>query len=180
MLKIDHKSYKTEEDNIALITNKREAENREQMLYDIIDQIDNYNEYVEHCKLMKSKGLDFVQVENKSAIKAKWSKIFASSISIIDKNKVYFKEFRWHLFSYELLKCENNYDARICFDKAIKTDVYMFYQHSDEVYRIENPSLLKSTDFDMDDDVYVFDVKEKWTYIRTHESEFGPYFYSVK
>ena len=180
MLKIDHKSYKTEEDNIELITNKREAENREKMLYDVIEQIDDYNEYVEHCKLMKSKGLDFVQVEKAGAIRTKWSKIFASSISTVEKNRVYFNQFRWHLFSYNLLMCEKDYDARTCFDKAIKTDVYMFYQHSDEVYKIENPSLLKSTDFNKDDDIYIFDTKEKWTYIRTHESDFGPYFYNVK
>ncbi len=45
---------------------------------------------------------------------------------------------------------------------------------------MENSHLLKSSDFDMDPDVYVFDPFNRWTYVHTHEAQCGPYFYKIK
>ncbi|MFI3231552.1 MAG: DUF4275 family protein [bacterium] len=55
-----------------------------------------------------------------------------------------------------------------------KSDVYIFFQHSDECYKIENSHLLEFSDF------YIFDMAEKWLYICTLEENCGPYFYQVK
>jgi Domain of unknown function (DUF4275) len=41
---------------------------------------------------------------------------------------------------------------------------------------IENANKIKAEDFIDEEDVYVVDREFKWTYVKTHEEEYGPYF----
>ncbi|MBK5252809.1 MAG: DUF4275 family protein [Peptostreptococcaceae bacterium] len=45
---------------------------------------------------------------------------------------------------------------------------------------MNNAEQLKSSDFDLEDDVYVVDAEMKWTYVHTHESQCGPYYFCKK
>ena len=53
-----------------------------------------------------------------------------------------------------------------------------------KLYLVENAHLFKAEDFDHDfipfSDFYLFSPEGKWTYIHTHESYCGPYFYKLK
>lgn len=186
MLKINWNDFYLEEEKIEQLDDETEKEIRYHLLDDIHEKINDYNihlseyEYTQHRKHLTSKGINFIPLEKASLIKAKWSKIFAASASAEEKKNINFNQFRWHLFSFNILQAIKKEDARNHFNKCLKEKVYMFYQHNDEAYIIENAHLLKSTDFDMDTDAFIFDEKEKWTYIHTHEEQCGPYFYCVE
>ncbi|WP_408605974.1 DUF4275 family protein [Anaerosporobacter mobilis] len=90
-----------------------------------------------------------------------------------------YESYKWHIFSFEKANALSNSKARHAFNKCKKEKVFAFYQHNDETFYIENAWQLKSTDFDSDDDIYIFDKVNKWTYVHTHESQCGPYFYRV-
>ena len=84
----------------------------------------------------------------------------------------------------ELLKAFSDDEARSAFDAEPKDSVYLFWQHTDQAYLVENAHLFKAEDFDHDfipfSDFYLFSPEGKWTYIHTHESMCGPYFYKLK
>jgi len=105
-----------------------------------------------------------------------WDAAFAGEISDKTKEEIYFSEFKWHMFSYKKKDCLTAEAAREAFDGAAKDEVYVFYQNSPQVWVYTNAAGLRSTDFDSQQDVYVFDKALKWTYIHTHESYCGPYF----
>ncbi|MFJ7976644.1 DUF4275 family protein [Peribacillus sp. NPDC096379] len=85
--------------------------------------------------------------------------------------------FLWHVFSYEKKKCLKEEQVDIAFNKGQKQSCYVFYQHSDDAYILENASSLTANDFVNEYDVYVVDKGFNWTYVRTHETGWcGPYF----
>ena len=133
-------------------------------------------------ELLKERGLQFIPVNDRS-IKTKWTKLFAASVSKEDRKKVHFEQFRWHLFSFNLLEALTNDDARAAFDAEPKDTVYLFWQHTEKAYLVENAHLFKAEDFDHDfiphPDFYLFNPERKWTYIHTHEIMCGPYFYKL-
>lgn len=63
--------------------------------------------------------------------------------------------------------------------------MYCFYQFVDEAYLFENASSLLINDLpyesnNMDyNDMYVMDWNEKWTFVMTHETDYGPYFIRI-
>ena len=89
------------------------------------------------------------------------------------------------MFSYEKNEARKGDAANRAFDRCEKGSAYLFIQCTEEAWRIKNAQLLTSADFDVDysferADVYIFDVKGKWAYVRTHESDCGPYFLLVE
>ena len=52
--------------------------------------------------------------------------------------------------------------------------------NSPDVSLYTNAKSVVSTDFDSEQDIYIFDRNFSWTYVHTHESMCGPYFYKVK
>jgi hypothetical protein len=54
------------------------------------------------------------------------------------------------------------------------------YQNKPEVFLYTGAKDVVSTDFDSEQDIYIFDRGFTWTYIHTHEADFGPYFYTVQ
>ncbi len=152
------------------------------MISDILWKINIYNQhteeysYYEKRKKLSEQGVVFNIVDS-NELKKKWIELFTKDISNKTKKEIYFNYYYWHIFSYNILKAKNRKNARYAFNSCRKKRVYVFYQNSEEGYLIENAHLLKSSDFDMDDDIYLFDADEKWTYIHTHEDQCGPYFY---
>ena len=144
--------------------------------------LQEYN-YKQFCKELAERGIRFIPVNDRTT-KARWTKLFASSIPKEKRKEVHFEQYRWHLFSFELLKALSDDEARAAFDAEPKDSVYLFWQHTDQAYLVENAHLFKAEDFDHDfipfSDFYLFSPKGKWTYIHTHESMCGPYFYKLK
>ena len=102
--------------------------------------------------------------------------------------KHYSDQFRWHLFSFELLNAVKGEDAGTKFDAAEKDELFLFFDYDDSCYRVTGADKLTVKDimelqeygkFDSADR-YFFDPKRKWCYIMTHETEWcGPYFYHL-
>ena len=143
--------------------------------------IQEYN-YKQFLKELYERGIRFTPVNDRTT-KAKWTILFAASVPKEKRKEVHFEQFRWHLFSFELLDALTEDDARAAFDAEPKDAVYLFWQHTKKAYLLENAHLLKAEDLDHDfiphPDMYLFSPEGKWTYIHTHESMCGPYFYKL-
>lgn len=138
--------------------------------------------YKEFQRELKERGLRFTPVHDRTT-KAKWTKLFAASVPKEKRQEVHFEQFKWHLFSFELLNALEDDAARAAFDAEAKDTLFLFWQHTDKAYLVENAHLFKAKDFDHDfipfSDFYLFSPEGKWTYIHTHESMCGPYFYKL-
>lgn len=168
-----------------LLDDKVEKNNRLQLLDNIIDKVNEYNEhiscydYAQKRLELINKGVSFILEPRPSTIKESWNRLFAASVSSDVLNQIGYDTFKWHIFSFELVNALTKSRARQAFNRCRKEKVYIFYQRNEEVFYIENPQFLKARDFDLDSDIYIFDVTNKWTYVHTHESQCGPYFYKL-
>lgn len=70
-----------------------------------------------------------------------------------------------------------NEDARRAFDQISKNEVFVMYQNSLKIFHYKNANDITSTDFDSEQDIYIFDIDFTWTYVHTHEDMCGPFFY---
>lgn len=185
MLNFRWASIRKEIHKIELLSDEAEKASRFHLIDNIIDSVNEYNshisdyEYAQKKQEIADRGVVFIPSSNPSTIKSNWSKLFAASVSIEDKNKIKYDRYKWHIFSFEKINALSQSKARQAFNRCKKDKVYVFYQYKKEAFYIENPQLLKSTDFDSDDDIYIFDTVNKWTYVHTHEIQCGPYFYRV-
>lgn len=163
-----------------------EKRTRHQLIEAILDKISEYNyhlfeySYSQKRNEISNRGVLFVPTPNSRTIKANWSKLFAASLSLDEKSEIGYQSFKWHIFSFNKVNALSNSKARHAFNQCKKEKVFVFYQNKDEVFYIENPNLLKSSDFDLDQDIYIYDALKKWTYVHTHEAQCGPYFYQIK
>lgn len=92
----------------------------------------------------------------------------------------YFCGYLWHVFSYKRRPHLVQKTASEAFDAKKKTKCYVFYQHLSDVLYIGQASALKAAHFAQEEDVYIVDENFTWTYVMTHESDFGPYFSEVE
>lgn len=186
---IDWEKYLAEEQEIETLADPSEAAERGRLLEEINEKVLDYNahinayNYSQHCKSIEARGLIFKSISKRTATR-KWDAFFASNISPDEKRKIYYSDFKWHMFSYEKTEALKGDDAKRAFDRYEKESAYLFIQCTDEAWQIENAQLLTSADLGVDysferADVYIFDVKGKWAYARTHESDCGPYFLCV-
>lgn len=185
MLKFNWINLNKEMEKIESISDDSEKVARHQLIDIVIDKINEYNEHISDYEYARkrqeliNKGVAFIPQTNPNTVKANWTKLFASYISADEKKAIGFESYKWHIFSFEKVNALSNSKARYAFNKCQKKKVFVFYQHKGEAFYIENAKLLKSTDFDSDDDIYIFDMINKWTYVHTHESQCGPYFYHI-
>nr|WP_294486910.1 DUF4275 family protein [uncultured Anaerosporobacter sp.] len=185
MLNINWTNSNKEMEKIGLISDEFEKATRLRLIDTVIDKINEYNQHIYDYEysLKKqeiiSRGVAFIPQSNPRTIKSNWSKLFAASVSSDEKRAIGYESYRWHIFSFEKVIALTSSKARRAFNKCKKEKVFVFYQHKDEAFYIENAKLLKSSDFDSDDDIYIFDLFNKWTYVHTHESQCGPYFFRV-
>ncbi len=134
------------------------------------------------------KGFRPIPLNKATATKA-WDNRFGRLVTRAQKNRVYnySEQFRWHLFSFGLLPALAGNDARRAFFSIPKNTLWVFFQISDQAIKLENARRLKASDLDAlhalagleEADVYIFDPQNDWTYVLTHESTCGPYFYRV-
>lgn len=116
-------------------------------------------------------------------LRKQWEDNFANHLTDNEKKSIYLYDedgccgYLWHVFSYERRKCLKEEQADIAFVREPKNSCYVFYQHSDDAYILENASTLTANDFLNEEDVYVVDKQFNWTYVKTHETGWcGPYF----
>lgn len=118
--------------------------------------------------------------EEAEEIIQKWDKIFAKYISEDEKNTIYYNQYKWHIFSFEKQNCLREEIAREAFDAISKDELFVMYQNSDCILQFSNAINIIASDFNSEQDIYIFDKNFTWTYVLTHESTCGPYFYKVE
>ena len=84
----------------------------------------------------------------------------------------------WHLFTWGEVPCLSGDEARRTFDALDYKRAIRFYGGYSN--RIEQVSVVdklsaKKVDKDKGSDVYIVATDFSWTYVRTHETDLGPY-----
>jgi dihydroorotase len=127
-----------------------------------------------------NKSIIFEYIADKAAVDAlkdKWTLNFAAGIKT---NDVYIDQFLWHIFSYDRKPHFEREAADKAFIERPEAERYIFFQHSDDAYYLENAEALAPEDLAETFDVYVVNKRFNWTYIVTHESDLGAYYYHKK
>ncbi|SES13687.1 DUF4275 family protein [Psychrobacillus sp. OK032] len=115
-------------------------------------------------------------------LREQWREYFAKHLSTEEQNSIGMDGFLWHLCSWKKVECFEKEVAEAAFKKQLKQKCTIFYQFIDEAYLLENAKTLTIEELPYDQlhmyfgDIYIMDWKGKWTFIMTHETEFGPYF----
>ncbi|MBQ8590844.1 MAG: DUF4275 family protein [Firmicutes bacterium] len=183
------------EDEYDRIKDSKEREVRLELLERIMEaamDLDvHMNEYMydQKMKELQERGVKFEMMDREPVV-SQWDRMFDALVSTEAKAnaKHYSDQFRWHLFSFELLNAVKGEDAGTKFDAAEKDELFLFFDYDDSCYRVTGADKLTVKDimelqeygkFDSADR-YFFDPKRKWCYIMTHETEWcGPYFYHL-
>lgn len=141
--------------------------------------------YQQSIRSLLDRGIILESVDRDPVV-AQWDEQFDRLVSAEVKRAAehYTDQFRWHLFSFDLLPALREDRARIAFDEMPKQELYLFFDYADEAYRIRNAHLLTAEDIEAVkensplnySDMYFFDPVGKWTYVKTHEEYCGPYF----
>lgn len=172
-----------------------ERESRKKLTDGIMEAITDYDVHVreytwrETARKILARGITCEPVEREPVVQ-QWDEQIDSLVSKDTKAAArnYSNQFRWHLFSFELLPALSGKEAQEAFDAIEKDNLYLFFDYAPEVYLIQNADLLNAEDLNelrkdspLDySDVYLFDPVGKWTYVRPHEEYRGPYFFKAK
>jgi ribosomal protein S17E len=138
---------------------------------------------MEQIDLLIDKGISVTVLKNKGKeLRKRWGEAFANDISKNQKRQIFYRNFLWHIFSYEVLSCKEGHKASVAFNLNMKDECYIFYHKYKNALLLENAGNLTSEDINNEiggyiHDAYVVDKDFSWTYIRTHEDDCGPYFY---
>lgn len=186
--------YFTVEEEFSKFEDETEREIRLELLEKVMNaamDLDvHISEYLYKKKIreLNDRGICFAAVEREPVVKA-WDAMFDALVPPEEKAaaKHYNDQFRWHLFSFELLKAVTGDEAKLLFDETKKDELYLFYDYDDSCYRVTGASKLTTKDIEElseygkfdSADKYFFDPKGKWCYVVTHEATCGPYFYRV-
>lgn len=134
-----------------------------------------------HRKILIDKGIVITELYGEADdIFRKWDQTFARKLSDEVKDAIHYDQYKWHMFSYEEKKCLKEDKARRAFDAVPKDEMYGMYQDLTSVFLYENAAQAAAADFESEQDIYLFDRNFTWTYVHTHESMCGPYFYKLK
>ena len=183
------------EEEIEKMGDSQERETRTRLIEQIMEKITDYDVHVREYAYQQSvqnlvnRGIIFEPVSRESVV-TEWDKQFDSLVSAETKKatKHYTNQFRWHLFSFELIPAVHEDQARIAFNEIEKGELYLFFDYADETYRVKNAHLLTAEDVEALrensslnlSDMYFYDPLNKWTYIKPHEEYCGPYFFKVE
>lgn len=183
---LDSTAFLKEFEKIRAIPDEAERNKQEEMLQEIFDKIIDWDDYLheyeykQHCQDVLSRGVKAISL-NWQTVAAQWDDLFAAKMPQAVRDEIHYEQFKWHIFSYNKLSALQADQARIAFNQQEKDTVYVLFQYENRAYRLENASLLKAEDLDVDSsDVYIFDEQRRWTYVHTHELQCGPYFYQAK
>jgi len=133
-------------------------------------------------KNLQDKGVIITELfgEEAERIRHLWDNTFSKNITEEMKESIYYSQFKWHIFSYEKQKCLLEEEARKAFDTVSKDEFFVMYQHLSHIIQYSKANKVVAADFDSQQDIYIFNKSFTWTYVHTHESMCGPYFYKVK
>ena len=132
-------------------------------------------------KNLLDKGVIITELfEEAEEIKGLWDNTFAENINEEMRESIHYHQFKWHIFSYEKQQCLKEVAARKAFDSVSKDELYAMYQDAPYVIQYSEANKIIAADFDSRQDIYIFDKDFTWTYVHTHESTCGPYFYKMK
>ena len=183
---LDSTAFLKEFEKIRAIPDEAERSKQEEMLQEIFDKIIDWDDYLheyeykQHCQDVLSRGVKATSLDWQT-VAAQWDDLFAAKIPQAVRDEIHYEQFKWHLFSYNKLSALQADQARASFNQQEKDTAYVLFQYENRAYRLENASLLKAEDLDVDSsDVYIFDEQRRWTYSHTHELQCGPYFYQEK
>lgn len=118
-------------------------------------------------------------------LRKEWENHFANHLKEEEKSAIHMHDFDgfcgylWHLFSFGKRDCVEGQYAIEAFHKEPKGECYVFYQHDEQAYLLENARLLNYDDLidEESNDLYVVDKQFRWTFVITHETGWcGPYF----
>ncbi len=183
------------DDEAAQMEDREEGKARAKLLQNIMDASGAYDVHIREyawkqtARKIMDRGVVIESVEREPVVQ-KWDEQFGSLVSDETKHKTiqYSDQFRWHLFSFELLSALREDRARAAFDSAEKSQLYLFFDYAPGAYLIQNAELLTAADIDavrenspLDyADMYFFDPQSRWIYMVTHEGCIGPYFFKAE
>lgn len=139
---------------------------------------------VELIQAFKKKRVKITEIPKWGTyLRKKWEDEFAHHLTVQEKEDIYLYSshwasgYLWHVFSYEKRNSLQLAKADKAFESENKKFCYLFFQHYDDAYILENATKITAADFKNEEDVYIVDKDFTWTYVRTHDSGyFGPYF----
>lgn len=174
------------EEEIEQICDARERDAQTRLLEQILEKINAYDAHVmkyrrrQTLQSLLDRGMVFEPVDRKPIV-AEWDRQTGHRRTA----QQYSGQFRWHLFSFELLPALRGAEARAAFERQKRQELYIFFDCDDAAYRAKNAHLLTTDDIEalwensslplMD--LYFFDPANQWTYIQPHEESCGPYFF---
>ncbi len=120
---------------------------------------------------------------NVNDFKEEWLRRFADGLSESEINNHYVREHIWHIFSWELLPSDaylKNEQAAAAFDRADKAGAWCIlpFAQGATVEALPNDRITAEQVAE-EIEIYVVAKDGSWTYIKTHESDCGPYFYGI-
>ena len=149
----------------------------EEELENVYHSIVTIQEGYEFKYNLHQKGVQISEIYDADEIIDLWDKTFAKNINKQLKKDIHYEQFKWHIFSYKKQECLEEDVARKAFDQLSKDEFYVMYQGFPIILLYTNANEVVSKDFDSQQDIYIFDKNFTWTYVHTHESMCGPYFY---
>lgn len=183
------------EEETEKMSDALERETRAKLIEQIIEKITDYDvhireyAYQQTVQALIDRGIILEPVEREPVI-TEWDHQFDRLVSLEAKQaaKYYTNQFRWHLFSFELLSAVQGDLARAAFNEIPKGELYLFFDYADEAYLVKNAHLLTADDVEAlrensslnRSDMYFYDPLNKWTYVKPHEEYCGPYFFKVE
>lgn len=173
-----------ERNRIEEIIDDDEKINQIKLLDETLQKVWDYEqhlaEYNMHQK-MSVRNMNFKKSDlSCKELEAIWNHTFANKLSQKEKTDISFNTYMWHVFSYAKLDSLKGINAKNAFNMANKDKVYFFYPQLELAYVISNAHNLEANDFKDTYDVYVMDIKNKWTFVYTHEGEEFTYFYETQ
>lgn len=134
--------------------------------------------------LIKKKKVKVIEIPKWGTyLRKQWENNFVNHLSDKEKKSIHLYDedgiccYLWHVFSYERRKYLKEKQADMAFNEQSKQFCYVFYQHSDDAFILENASPLAADDFVNEEDIYIVDKEFNWTYVKTHETGWcGPYY----
>lgn len=192
---LNYKEYNRLEDEIELLSDEDEREVRSKLLERIHEAVLDYDLHLREYAWKQSIGQLLergvsIEAASRHEVVGQWDACFDSLVSEDVKKATahYSNQFRWHLFSFELLNALQGDEARAAFDRKGKGELYLFFDYADECRLVKNAGLLTAADVDAVKensplnymDMYLFDSIGKWTYVKPHEEYCGPYFFAAE
>lgn len=143
------------EDEIERLADPQEKAARMKLLERITDAIADYDchvrayAYQQTIQKLVDRGLLFEPVA-RTPVTAAWDNEFDKRVppAMKQSKKHYTNQFRWHLFSFELLPAIQGEEACRLFHSAEKDELYLFFDRAEECYQIKNANLLTAKDIE--------------------------------